>query len=48
MDDRRPAPRLVRRLFGKLFADKAYLFRSLSAYLLQTCDLRLITKLSLT
>lgn len=45
VDDRKPVPRLVQRLFGKVFADKGYLSRALFQQLLDTFGLRLITKL---
>ncbi len=44
VDDRRPVPHLVRRLFGKLFGDKGYISGPLSA-LLSAQGLRLVTKL---
>ncbi len=44
-DDRRPVPRLVRRLFGRLFGDKGYISAPLAERLLVTQGLRLITKL---
>jgi hypothetical protein len=44
-DDRRPLPRLVRRLFGKLLADKGYVSQPLAEALFLTQGLRLITKL---
>jgi len=44
-DDRRPVPRLVRRLFGRLFGDKGYISAPLAEQLFLTCGLRLITKL---
>jgi hypothetical protein len=44
-DDRRPVPRLVRRLFGRLFGDKGYISAPLAERLLITQGLRLITKL---
>jgi transposase len=44
-DDRRPVPRLVHRLFGKLFADKGYISAPLAERLFLTQELRLITKL---
>jgi hypothetical protein len=44
-DDRQPVPRLVRRLFGKLFGDKGYLSAALAEQLLLTQGLQLITKL---
>src|SRR5262249_59199482 len=45
VDDRRPVPRLVRRLFGKLFADKGYISHALAENLLGTQGVHLITKL---
>jgi transposase len=45
VDDRRPVPRLVQRLFGKIFADKGYLSQPLFHQLLETLGLQLITKL---
>lgn len=45
VDDRRPVPKLVKRLFGKLFADKGYLSQPLLEQLLVTQGLHLITKL---
>jgi transposase len=45
VDDRKPVPRLVKRLFGKLFADKGYLSQALFRQLLETFGLQLITKL---
>jgi hypothetical protein len=44
-DDRRPVPRLVRRLFGRLFGDKGYISQSLAEQLFLAQGLRLITKL---
>jgi hypothetical protein len=44
-DDRRPVPRLVRRLFGRLFGDKGYISAPLAEQLLLAQGLRLITKL---
>lgn len=44
VDDRRPVPRLVRRLFGKLFGDRGYISQALTAQLFTTQALRLITK----
>ena len=43
-DDRRPVPRMVKRLWGKLFGDKGYISQPLSA-LLYAQGLRLVTKL---
>ncbi len=45
VDDRKPVPKLVRCLFGKLFADKGYISRPLFEALLKTFGLQLITKL---
>jgi len=45
VDDRKPIPRLVRRLFGKLFGDKGYISQPLFEQLLQTFGIQLITKL---
>jgi len=44
VDDRRPVPRLVRRLFGKLFGDKGYLSQALAEQLLVEHGLHLVTK----
>ena len=44
-DDRRPVPRLVRRLFGQLFGDKGYISAPLAERLFLEQGLRLITKL---
>ncbi|MCA1553647.1 MAG: IS982 family transposase [Chloroflexi bacterium] len=44
VDDRKPVPKLVRRLFGKLFADKGYISRPLFEQLLTTFGIQLITK----
>ena len=44
VDDRKPVPRLVKRLFGKIFADKGYLSQPLFQQLLETFGLQLITK----
>lgn len=45
VDDRRPVPKLVSRLFGKLFGDKGYLSQPLVEELLVTHGVHLITKL---
>jgi hypothetical protein len=45
IDDRAPVPKLVKDLFGKLFADKGYLSQPLFEQLLHDYDLQLITKL---
>ncbi len=44
VDDRKPVPTLVKRLFGKLFGDKGYLSRPLAEQL-RTQGIELITKL---
>ena len=44
-DDRTPLPRLIRRLFGRLFADKGYVSQPLAEALFLQHGLRLITKL---
>jgi hypothetical protein len=44
VDDRRPVPHMVRRLWGRLFGDKGYISQPL-ATLLQAQDLRLVTRL---
>ncbi len=45
VDDRRPVPRLARRLFGTLFGDKGYISQALAEALFVTQGVRLITKL---
>jgi hypothetical protein len=45
VDDRRPVPKLVRRLFGKLFGDRGYISQPLAEQLFVAQGLRLITKL---
>jgi transposase len=45
VDDRKPVPRLSKKLFGKLFGDKGYISQSLADSLRQMFDLQLITKL---
>jgi hypothetical protein len=45
VDDRTPVPDLVKRLFGKLFADKGYISQTLSRQLFEDFGLQLITKL---
>lgn len=44
-DDRRPVPRLARRLFGKLFGDRGYISQALAERLFVTHGIALITKL---
>jgi transposase len=43
VDDRRPVPKLVRKLFGKLFADKGYISKKLAEELLRTFNVQLVT-----
>jgi hypothetical protein len=45
VDDRKPVPRLAKKLFGKLFGDKGYLSQKLAQDLYQLFNLQLITKL---
>ena len=45
VDDRKPVPRLVQKLFGKLFGDKGYLSQPLAQSLREMFDIQLITKL---
>jgi transposase len=45
VDDRKPVPRLVRRLFGKVFGDKGYISQPLYELLRQTIGVQLVTKL---
>jgi transposase len=45
VDDRKPVPQLVRRLFGKIFGDKGYISQPLYELLRQTIGVQLITKL---
>lgn len=45
VDDRKPVPRLLRKLFGKVYGDKGYLSRPLYQWLRQTLAVQLITKL---
>jgi hypothetical protein len=45
IDDRQPVPRLARKLFGKLFGDKAYLSQKLFHQLFTQHSLQMITKL---
>jgi hypothetical protein len=45
VDDRKPVPQLVRKLFGKVFGDKGYISQPLYEHLRQTLGVRLITKL---
>jgi hypothetical protein len=45
VDDRKPVPKLVRKLFGKVFGDKGYISQALYELLRQTFGVQLITKL---
>jgi hypothetical protein len=45
VDDRRPVPKLVKRLFGKLFGDRGYISQPLAEQLFVAQGLQLITKL---
>ena len=45
VDDRKPVPQMVKRLFGKIFADRGYLSKALFKELLETFGIQLITKL---
>jgi transposase len=48
VDDRKPVPDLVRKLFGKIFGDKGYISQPLRDLLRQTIGVQLITKLKRT
>jgi len=43
IDDRKPVPKMVRKLFGKLFADKGYISQALHEELLRTFSVQLVT-----
>ncbi|MDG2991737.1 IS982 family transposase [Candidatus Synechococcus calcipolaris G9] len=43
-DDRTPVPKLLQRLFGKVFADKGYVSQTLAKQLLQQTGVQFITK----
>jgi transposase len=45
VDDRKPVPRLAKKLFGKLFGDKGYISQPLAQTLSEMFDVQLITKL---
>jgi len=45
VDDRKPVPQLVRKLFGKVFGDKGYISQPLYELLHQTFGVQLVTKL---
>lgn len=44
-DDRTPVTKLLQQLFGKVFADKGYVWQKLAKQLLKTAGIELITKL---
>ena len=43
VDDRKPVPKMVRKMFGKLFADKGYISKKLFEELLRTFHVQLVT-----
>ena len=43
VDDRQPVPKMVRKLFGKLFGDKGYLSKKLCEEVLRTFNVQLVT-----
>ena len=43
VDDRQPVPKMVRKLFGKLFADRGYISKKLVDELLRTFNVQLVT-----
>lgn len=43
VDDRKPVPKMARKLFGKLFADKGYISKKLFEELLRTFNVQLVT-----
>ena len=45
VDDRKPVPQLVRKLFGKVYGDKGYISQPLYELLRQTLGIHLVTKL---
>jgi Transposase DDE domain len=45
VDDRKPVPNLVRKLFGKIFGDKGYISQPLYELLRQTFGIQLVTRL---
>ena len=45
VDDRKPVPKLLSKLFGKVFGDKGYVSQPLREFLRQTFGVQLITKL---
>lgn len=47
-DDRKPLPKLLQRLFGKVFGDRGYVSQKLALQLRQTLGIQLLTKLRRT
>lgn len=45
VDDRKPVPKLVRKLFGKVIGDKGYISQPLFELFRQTFSIQLVTKL---
>jgi len=45
VDDRKPVPQLVRKLFGKVYGDKGYISQTLYELLRRTLGIHLVTKL---
>jgi hypothetical protein len=45
VDDRKPVPQLVKKLFGKVVGDKGYISQPLYGLLRQTLGVQLVTKL---
>ncbi len=45
IDDRKPVPKLLQQLFGKVFADKGYISLQLAKKLRESAGIQLITKL---
>lgn len=43
VDDRKPVPKMVHELFGKVFADKGYISKALREELLRTFNVQLVT-----
>jgi len=43
LDDRKPVPKMVQKLFGKLFGDKGYISKTLRDELLRTFSVQLVT-----
>lgn len=48
MDDRKLVPKLIRKLFGKVFGDKGHISQPLYELLCQTLGVQLVTKLKST